>query len=162
MEQTKKPWDLREAQEIYDGVVGYLASRTEGRAGVDRDEGFNCCYRSPVGPCPVGWLLRDDEFTHSPDDLNCDPYKLFVPGYLPKNDCLVLEPWTPTTQSAIDRLGPHTDLLVELQRVHDDWLCWVDGRLGASGKLALLRLGRDRGLSTDAACEILDVRQGAW
>lgn len=156
MEQTKNPWELREAQEIYDGVVGYLASRTTGRAGVEAHGGFSCRYRSPTGPCAVGWLLRDDEFVHSPDEFNCDASDLFVLGYVPRTDCMAPEPWTPTTASAVDRLGPHSKMLTSLQECHDDKDSWRrDGRLSMQGRRQLLDIGRQYGLRTDSAIELL-------
>lgn len=161
MEQTKdgrKPWELSTAQEIYDGVVEYLASRTKGRAGAETRDGgvFTCRYRSPVGPCAVGWLLRDDEFVHSPDKFNCGASELFVLGYVSRNDCHHSDAWTPTTQSAVDRLGPHAWLLSSLQDCHDEKDSWRrDGRLSWSGRRRLLEIGRQYSLRTDSAIELL-------
>lgn len=161
MEQTKKPWELSTAQEIYDGVVGYLASRTTGRAGMARrGNAFSCLYRSPAGPCAVGWLLRDDEFTRPPDEFNCGADELFVLGYLPRNDAMAVDAWTPTTQSAVDRLGPHSAMLRDLQDCHDEKDSWrPDGRLSRQGRRVLVEIGMQYKLRTDSAIELLGVRK---
>lgn len=126
----RKPWELREAQEIFSGVVGYLRSRTEGRAGRGDAGGlsFFCQYMSDSGPCAVGWLLQPEDWAegHDPRETNGSVHGLYC--------ALRPEAW--------GRLSPHISMLSDLQTTHDDERSWVDGRLSEAGERRLRRIAQ--------------------
>ena len=85
-------------QEVFDraaaGVIG------QGGPALSDKEPI-CMYRGGRGRrCPVGWLITDEEFTEAMEGNNV--LYLLEAGLLP------------------DRLAPFIDMLVGLQRAHDD------------------------------------------
>ena len=91
--------DSISAQEIYDTVARHLFS--QGRKSAVRIGGvYSCAYRGPRGlKCAVGCLIRDDEYIPSME----------ANGVTALSDRRRLP----------SRLGPHLNLLLDLQDVHD-------------------------------------------
>lgn len=83
------------AQEIFNTVWAAMIAQGE----QSRDGGA-CLYRGPQGlKCAVGHLLTDDEARAVPNGSSV--LSLYADGFLP------------------ERLHPHIDLLIGLQRAHD-------------------------------------------
>lgn len=131
----RMPWELREAQEIFSGVVGYLRSRTEGRAGrvYAGGDGFVCLYMSDCGPCAVGWLLSPDDWREGVDPRTVVGSVQWLAADLRP------EAW--------ERLRPHLVLLARLQDIHDDDRSWVDGKLSETGETRLREIAERFGLA---------------
>lgn len=85
------------AQEIFDTVTNHLMTQ-----GKPAKEGHTCLYRSPDGlKCAVGCLIEDSEY-------NSDMEGTSVAGLIQDN-------------RLPERLKDHSQLLADLQLVHDDW-----------------------------------------
>ena len=91
------------AQEIFDKVMTHLA--TQGHRAINRFN--NCVYRSPNGDkCAVGCLIPDDEYTSAFERKSIE--NIVMIGHVHR----------PVLNNI---LAPQLPLLVELQRLHDNW-----------------------------------------
>jgi hypothetical protein len=83
------------AQEIFDTVVTHLLTQNEQSVGMDGE----CLYRGPGGlKCAVGALITDDEYSIDMEENSAA---------------------TVILRFNLDRFSAHTDLLDELQSIHD-------------------------------------------
>lgn len=104
-----------EAQEVFDKVVTHL--RTQGCQAFDPDNG--CVYRGPNGTkCAVGCLIPDKEYTPQMEGQNVSAF--------------VIGKFFDVSDNLSKLIKNHYDLLVELQRAHDDRRAWFKNEDGIS------------------------------
>lgn len=115
------------AQQVFDQVRTHLLTQMEQSSGYDRNEDFQCYYRSGSLKCAAGCLIADDEYVPAMDE----PYECSCPAW----EAIIEAGHAPRT---------HELLITQLQWVHDSFLplAWAE---------ELKELAKEFGLEYDHA-----------
>lgn len=108
-EENDKVKSLTDSTDVFNYVVNHL--REQGRQSLfeERDQ---CAYRGDGGTmCAVGALIADDEY--GPSLENNSIVTLFEKNLLPTD--------------LKERIEPNLQMLMDLQRLHDNYLEYKDG-----------------------------------
>ncbi len=112
-------------QEVYEQTKAWL-TRPGGARAYDENQGM-CMYRTPDGnKCAVGCLIPDEEYNTDMEGVGVQT--------------LVMEHSLPTLN------GASTELLADLQSIHDTFQYWDEDGLAWVGVQRLDQVARDHGL----------------
>ena len=137
-EQTLQVKSLKDRSDVFNYVVDHLRLQGKQSRIGHGAAGFGdiCAYRGDEGAmCAVGALITDDEYDPSWEGIS-------VAHLLGGAGAVNAPP-----DSLLERLTPHEEMLIELQRFHDSLLSLPDafehGRFSESVEEFLLNLRED-------------------